>query len=403
VSHIDDLIKQYCPDGVENFFLRQVAMLSTKRIESSEIHSGNFVGVDNLLPNKAGISESNFTPASGTVIEFLPGDILLGNIRPYLKKIWLADREGASSPDVLTIRIVHEYDEFLMAEFLYYVISSDLFFEYNMQHAKGAKMPRGNKAKIFEYSIPVPPIEVQREIVSILDTFTQLEAELEAELEARVSQFHYLRNHLIDSRVSEFDHVSFGESARILRGASPRPIDKFITSEDDGINWIKIGDVPVGQKFISATKERITVEGASKSRRIYPGDFVLSNSMSFGRPYISRIEGCIHDGWLAISEYKENFDSSYLYHLLSSNFVQMQFRAAASNGTVSNLNAEIVKRVILPKPPLIDQQAIAALLDATELLVSDISIGLPAEIQARRKQYEYYRDKLLTFKELDVA
>jgi type I restriction enzyme S subunit len=249
----------------------------------------------------------------------------------------------------------------------------------------------------------VPPIEVQREIVSILDTFTQLEAELEAELEARVSQFHYLRNHLIDSRVSEFDHVSFGESARILRGASPRPIDKFITSEDDGINWIKIGDVPVGQKFISATKERITVEGASKSRRIYPGDFVLSNSMSFGRPYISRIEGCIHDGWLAISEYKENFDSSYLYHLLSSNFVQMQFRAAASNGTVSNLNAEIVKRVILPKPPLIDQQAIAALLDATELLVSDISIGLPAEIQARRKQYEYYRDKLLTFKELDVA
>lgn len=163
--------------------------------------------------------------------------------------------------------------------------------------------------------------------------------------------------------------------------------------------WIKIGDVVAGGKYITNTKEKVTVEGASKSRRIQPGDFVLSNSMSFGRPYISKIEGCIHDGWLAISDFSESFESSFLYHLLRSDSIQAEFARRAGSGTVQNLNADIVKGIAVPVPPLDEQKRIASILDSFDVLVNDLSSGLPAEISARRQQYEYYRDRLMTFKE----
>ena len=109
----------------------------------------------------------------------------------------------------------------------------------------------------------------------------------------------------------------FGEMATIVRGASPRPIKNFITTRADGVNWIKIGDVKPGSKYITDTAEKITLAGAKKSRLVKEGDFILSNSMSFGRPYIMKIEGCIHDGWLAISNFKRYFIADFLYHLLN--------------------------------------------------------------------------------------
>ena len=99
-------------------------------------------------------------------------------------------------------------------------------------------------------------------------------------------------------------YQKFGELATIVRGASPRPIKEFITEDTNGVNWIKIGDVTPGSKYITTTAERITEEGAKKSRFVKEGDFVLSNSMSFGRPYILQTRGCIHDGWLAISDFE---------------------------------------------------------------------------------------------------
>lgn len=190
-----------------------------------------------------------------------------------------------------------------------------------------------------------------------------------------------------------------GEIANIVRGASPRPIQSFITTDQGGVPWIKIGDVASASKYITQTSERVTAEGANKSRLVRPGDFVLSNSMSFGRPYISKIEGCIHDGWLAISKFEASFLPDYLYHLLRSVPVQTEFARRAGGGTVQNLNADIVKAVVVPVPPLDEQQRIVAILDKFDALVNDLSIGLPAELAARRKQYEYYRDRLLTFEE----
>ena len=153
-------------------------------------------------------------------------------------------------------------------------------------------------------------------------------------------------------------------------------------------------------KYITSTKEKITLAGASKSRYVYPGDFVLSNSMSYGRPYIMKIKGCIHDGWLSISGFEKYFKSDFLYHLLSSSAIQKLMAQRASNGTVQNLNADIVKAIELPVPPLEEQERIVAILDRFDALCNDLTSGIPAEIEARQKQYEYYRDKLLSFKEV---
>lgn len=194
-----------------------------------------------------------------------------------------------------------------------------------------------------------------------------------------------------------------GDIAKIVRGASPRPIQKFITTEDAGVNWIKIGDIMPGEKYVKKTEEKITVEGASKSRRVHSGDFILSNSMSFGRPYIMKIDGCIHDGWLSISSFEKHVTSDYLYHLLMSSKLQAEMRKRASfGGAVQNLNSDIVKNLEVAIPPIEEQKRITAILDKFDSFCNDLSEGLPAEIEARRKQYEYYRDKLLDFKEKEA-
>ena len=131
------------------------------------------------------------------------------------------------------------------------------------------------------------------------------------------------------------EYKKLGEIATVLRGASPRPIKKYITNDSDGVNWIKIGDVPVGSKYITQSEEKITKEGAEKSRYVQKGDFILSNSMSFGRPYILAIDGCIHDGWLSISNFKDVFLSDYLYYLLSSSAIQQEMKKRAIDMEIS--------------------------------------------------------------------
>jgi len=190
-----------------------------------------------------------------------------------------------------------------------------------------------------------------------------------------------------------------GEIVTISRGASPRPIHAFLDRSGGGVPWIKIGDVAAGSKYITGAAEYITEAGAEKSRKISPGDFLLSNSMSFGRPYISRIEGCVHDGWLIISDFSAFFVPDFLYHLLRSTKVQTEFARRAGTGTVQNLNADIVRSIVVPVPTMEEQYRIASILDKFDALVNDISTGLPAEIAARRQQYEHYRDRLLTFRE----
>ena len=157
--------------------------------------------------------------------------------------------------------------------------------------------------------------------------------------------------------------VKLGNVCVIARGGSPRPIKEYLTNRKDGINWIKIGDTEKNGKYISSTAEKIKPSGVSKSRMVHAGDFLLTNSMSFGRPYILKIDGCIHDGWLVISQKSEIFIPDYLYWLLSSQYAYMQFCDKVSGAVVKNLNSDKVANSVFPLPPIAEQKRIVAKLE----------------------------------------
>ena len=153
----------------------------------------------------------------------------------------------------------------------------------------------------------------------------------------------------------DWEQRKFGELVTIERGGSPRPIDKFITNDENGLNWVKIGDAPEHGNYITQTKEKIRPEGLSKTREVHPGDLVLSNSMSFGRPYIMAIDGCIHDGWLAIRDTKKNFELKFLCTLLGTDVMLNQYKAMAAGSTVNNLNKELVGGTTVEFPMMEEQ------------------------------------------------
>ena len=142
-----------------------------------------------------------------------------------------------------------------------------------------------------------------------------------------------------------WQECSLGEILEIERGGSPRPIKEYITQDTDGINWVKISDTKNITKYIQYTLQKIKPSGLQKSRKVYPGDFILSNSMSFGKPYIMDIEGAIHDGWLVLRDNNNLLNKDYLYHILSSPFVYNQFSKLAKGSTVKNLNINLVSTV----------------------------------------------------------
>ena len=170
----------------------------------------------------------------------------------------------------------------------------------------------------------------------------------------------------------EWEALSLGEHSQIFRGGSPRPIQEFLTTSDTGVNWIKIGDVDADAKYITATEEKIIPEGVSRSRMVYEGDLILSNSMSYGRPYIMNIQGCVHDGWLVIQKYDKAFDRDYLYYALSSNLTMQQYIAMAAGSSVQKLNKEKVAKVVLPKPEIPEQKKIAEILSDADVLITDL-------------------------------
>lgn len=153
----------------------------------------------------------------------------------------------------------------------------------------------------------------------------------------------------------DWEQRKFSELVTIERGGSPRPIDKFITNDENGLNWVKIGDAPEQGNYITQTAEKIRPEGLSKTREVHPGDLILSNSMSFGRPYIMAIDGCIHDGWLAIRDTKKNFDLKFLCTLLGTDGMLNQYKAMAAGSTVNNLNKELVGGTSVAFPMMKEQ------------------------------------------------
>lgn len=412
MNKLNELIQTLCPDGVEYRRLGEIATISRGGSFQKKdyvgkgvpcIHYGQIYTQYSLFTKKtiSYISEEKAKKQKKAVKNDVIMAVTSENIDDVCKCVaWLGEEDVAVSGHTA---IIHHT---INPKYLVYYLHSSMFYKQKTKLAHGTKVIEVTPDKLLDVILPVPPAEIQSEIVRILDGFTDLTTDLTenlaAELMARKKQYEYYRDALIQRACScGIEYRTFGEMATIVRGASPRPIKSFVTTEDDGVNWIKIGDVKPGSKYITETAEKITPDGARKSRFVKEGDFILSNSMSFGRPYIMKTHGCIHDGWLAISNFGDYFIPDFLYHLLSSNHYQQMMRQKASfGGAVQNLNADIVRALELPVLDISEQKNIVSILDRLDAFCNDITSGLPAEIEARQKQYEYYRDKLLTFKQL---
>ena len=186
-------------------------------------------------------------------------------------------------------------------------------------------------------------------------------------------------------RFPEFKNNEFwlydflGCLSTVLRGGSPRPIDEYLTSDTNSMNWLKIGDVNKEDKYITKTSERVKKQALDKTRVVHSGDLIMSNSMSFGRPYLLKISTCIHDGWIAITEINSNVNKEYLYYYILSDISQIYFMQSAAGGGIKNLNAEIIKKLIVLYPEnIIEQQKIADCLSSLDELIDTESRKLKA-------------------------
>ena len=179
--------------------------------------------------------------------------------------------------------------------------------------------------------------------------------------------------------------------ADIVRGGSPRPIEKYMSDTEEGYNWIKIGDTTKGCRYITSVKEKIIAAGLTKTRRVSQGDLLLTNSMSFGEAYILQVNGCIHDGWLAFSNLR-NIDKNYLYYYLISDSSKVQFEKSSDGGVVQNLNIDKVKHTYICIPQIDEQKKIADFLDKK---YAEIDI-LTSDIQKQIDTLEQYKKSVIT-------
>ena len=399
MSKLDELIRELCPDGVQVFRLEEIAHYAKTRIDCKTINEDNYVGVENLLQNKAGKTKATSVPTTGMVIAYQKNDILIGNIRPYLRKVWLADCEGGTNGDVLTVQI--EDTEKVLPQFLYYVLSSEKFFLYDIQNSKGAKMPRGSKDAVMKFEVPLPPPEVQREIVRILDNFTNLTAELTAELTARKTQYSFYREKLLDMTKVKAMMVEIADLGKWSGGKTPSMAEMKYW-EGGTIPWVSSKDVK--QPILSDTIDHITNAAVDEaSMTVYPAGSVAIVTRSgilrhtFPVTYIP-FETTVNQD-IKILVTKEGISSRYVSHALQAYGENIRRTTKKQGGTVDSLDFQKVLAYKIPVPPLDVQNRIVNVLDNFEKICSDLNIGLPAEIEARQKQYEYYRDKLLTFAE----
>lgn len=232
-----------------------------------------------------------------------------------------------------------------------------------------ASRSRWKEAQFNNYRLILPSTGEQRRIIDVMEAIdAQIEA-LVQELVAVTRVTSSLRDELIGGLSNE-PVAALGSVLSIVRGGSPRPIGEYLTDADDGINWIKIGDIRSDGKYVDHTAQKIRPEGRARSREVAPGDFILSNSMSFGRPYMVRIHGCVHDGWLVLRDAEGNFHQEFLYELLRSAQVQAEFERLAAGSGVRNLKRDSVRTVEVPVPDLERQLEIATTL-ATQHVAFD--------------------------------
>lgn len=265
-------------------------------------------------------------------------------------------------------------------KFLFYKVNRNAFY---LSFDDGVKQTNLRKHDVLGLKIAMPISEVeQQEIATALsdiDSFIKSLTKLvnkKKNIKQGAMQELLTGRKRLEGFSDKWNYKTLGDVCKIYRGGSPRPIQAFLTSSSDGVNWIKIGDVEASAKYINSTKEKIISKGAGFSREVYKGDLILSNSMSFGRPYILNIDGCIHDGWLVIQNYQATFTIHFLYYLLCSNETMSQYIAMASGSGVQNLSKDKVACINVPVISIDEQIAIANILADMDTEIEQLEIKL---------------------------
>ena len=302
-------------------------------------------------------------------IQMTEGDIIVTKDGTIGK---VAILNGLDKPATLNshLFVLRDLSGTLDTQFLLQVLISPVFQDFVESTKTGSTLTGMPQKTIVEFSFLMPSLQEQKSIASLLGeldnliTLHQRKYEKLQNIKKSMLEKMFPRDgsNIPEVRFAGFtdpwEQRKFGELVLIERGGSPRPIDDYITDSPDGLNWIKIGDAPEHGRYINSTKEKIKPEGLSKTRQVQPGDLILSNSMSFGRPYIMGIHGCIHDGWLLIRDEQEKFDLTFLCHMLGTDQMLDQYRMYAAGSTVNNLNKELVGNTTVSIPSKAEQQII---------------------------------------------
>ena len=346
--------------GVKEYYGGQIPF-----IRSAEINSE----ITELSLTEGGLKNS-----SARLVDV--GDILYALYGATSGEVGRARLKGAINQAILAIKPHAGYDSEYLAQWLRK--SKHSIIETYLQGGQGNLS--GTIVK--ELSVDFPLLKEQQTIgnfFSQLDhliTFHQRKYEKLKNIKKSMLEKMFPKNgsNVPEIRFKRFtdawEQRKFSDLVQIERGGSPRPIDDFITDSPDGLNWVKIGDAPAQGNYITKTAEKIKPEGLSKTREVHPGDLILSNSMSFGKPYIMGIDGCIHDGWLLIRNTYKVFDLTFLCHLLGTPQMIIQYKSLAAGSTVNNLNKELVGNTVVTIPTIKEQRVLGQYLETLDNLIT---------------------------------
>jgi restriction endonuclease S subunit len=338
------------------------------RKKASRYFGGNIPWVKSGELREGVITETEETITELAVIEssakFIPKGALL--VAMYGATIGRVAKLGIDATSNQAVCHILPDKSLADMQYIFYALQAQV--PHWLAKGVGGAQPNISQEIIKNTVLPLPPLEEQRRIAAILDKASSIQS---AAAEGAALATAALYRSLLMEELSKMDadKVRLGDILEIAQGGSPRPIQAFLTNEPSGINWIMIGDTAVGEKYITKTAKMIKPEGLSKTRLVKEGDLLLSNSMSFGRPYIMKTDGAIHDGWLLLRDSAQNSSPDYLYHVLGSPLCYSQFLRAAAGATVKNLNTAIVSSVEIPLPAFEKQLEIAARLDSVEVKV----------------------------------
>lgn len=407
MSRIDELIERLCPDGVEHKALGEVGTFTRgSGIQKKDfvdegigcIHYGQIYTSYGLFADKT-LSFISPDFAKGKRMA-KSGDLVIAttseNEEDVCKAVaWLGDEEIAVSNDA------YIYSHSLNPKYMAYFFQSDLFQTQKAPYITGTKVLRVSGDSMAKFRIPVPPMEIQEEIVRILDSFSELEAELEAELGARTQQYGYYRDRFVDSPLIDAQNIASISLGNIcekpMYGSGAKAVDGNPASD---IRYIRITDITENGTLGHDWK---TASSVDQKYLLKQGDILFARSgATAGKTiqYDIAMGKAIFAGYLIrFRVNSEEFLPRFVYHCVNSTRYWTWLDHVKGGGAQPNVSAKDYASFLIPALPLEEQHRIVTILDKFDALVNDLSSGIPAEIEARRKQYEYYRDKLLTFKE----